>query len=67
MSMVKDKGRKPFTPKDAMEGCEEAIGENGEKCLENGNPRTLCYETCKHFMKDEEFRPGVDREEVFGW
>ena len=66
-SLAHDKGRRPFAAKDELEGCEERVGANKEKCLVNGPERMLCYATCGFFMSEEEFRPGDERTEVFGW
>lgn len=66
-SLAHDKGRRPFVAKDELEGCEERVGANKEKCLVNGPERMLCYATCGFFMSEDEFRPGDERTEVFGW
>mmetsp|Transcript_31582 Transcript_31582/g.67312 ORF Transcript_31582/g.67312 Transcript_31582/m.67312 type:complete len:85 (-) Transcript_31582:434-688(-) len=67
VSLKDDKGREPFEPKDELKNCESRVGENKEKCWVNSNERKRCYKTCGFFMSDDEFRPGEEREKVFGW
>ena len=67
MSLVNDKGRRPFEPKDEMENCEERVGENKEKCFVHGNERMLCYKTCGTFTPDDKYKLGEQRHKVVGW
>jgi len=60
-SMLNDKGRQPFEPKDAISGCEHRVGKNKEKCLVHGEVRMRCYKTCGFFKSDENYRPGLER------
>jgi len=63
-SMLDDKGRKPFEPVDAIEGCEYRVGENKEECMVHGEVRMNCYKTCGFFKDDSEYRPGEERKVV---
>lgn len=67
VSLANDKGRRPFEPKDELRDCETKVGPGKEKCWVNGIERKRCYKTCGFFMPDDEFRPGEEREKVFGW
>jgi len=60
-SMMNDKGRQPFEPVDAIEGCEDRVGENKEECMVHGEVRMNCYKTCGFFKDDGEYRPGEER------
>ena len=66
-SLVGDRGRDPFEAEDAMGNCKEKVGGGKEQCLVNGPERKLCFKTCGTFMTEDEFRPGEERREVFGW
>ena len=66
-SLVEDKGRVHFEPHDEMDGCEEKVGDNNEKCLVHGAERMLCYKTCGAFITDEKYQPGEQRRSTFGW
>jgi hypothetical protein len=48
---------------DAVDGCTK------EDCNNDGaRPRNSCLETCKVFMDDAtEYKPGLERREVFGY
>ena len=63
-SMMNDKGRQPFEPVDAIEGCEYRIGENKDECMVHGEVRMNCYKTCGFFKDDGEYRPGEERKIV---
>mmetsp|Transcript_19450 Transcript_19450/g.42294 ORF Transcript_19450/g.42294 Transcript_19450/m.42294 type:complete len:820 (-) Transcript_19450:205-2664(-) len=67
VSLVSDKGRVPFEAKDDLEGCEERVGEKKEKCVQNTIERKRCYKTCGTFVTDDKYRPGEERQKVFGW
>lgn len=67
VSLVEDKGRESFEAEDEMEGCEEKVGENKEKCLVHGAERMLCYKTCGAFIPDDKFKPGEERRTIVGW
>mmetsp|Transcript_3663 Transcript_3663/g.5686 ORF Transcript_3663/g.5686 Transcript_3663/m.5686 type:complete len:154 (+) Transcript_3663:179-640(+) len=67
VSLTSDKGRDPFIPEDHIENCETRVGKNKEKCWVNGIERKRCYKTCGFFMPDDEFRPGEERQKIFGW
>ena len=67
VSLVNDKGRRPFEPKDEMENCEERVGENKEKCFVHGNERMLCYKTCGTFTPDDKYKLREQRHKVVGW
>ena len=64
VSMLDDRGRKPFEPVDAIEGCEYRVGENKEECMVHGEVRMNCYKTCGFFKDDGEYRPGEERKVV---
>ena len=63
-SLVDDVGRKPFNVEDRMDGCRKdlCIREDDE-----GMYRNQCMKTCKVFMDDEDYKPGKERREVYGY
>ncbi|KAK1744209.1 hypothetical protein QTG54_004742 [Skeletonema marinoi] len=63
-SLVDDVGRKPFNVEDEMEGCKKHL------CIrddDEGRYRNSCMKTCNVFMNDEDYKPGTERREVYGY
>lgn len=64
-SLVKDIGRKEIDVKDQLKDCEK-ITRNGE-CKMNSKERSGCLKTCRVYLEDEEYKPGMRRSEFFGY
>ena len=64
-SLVEDIGRKEIDVEDELEDC-EARTRNGE-CKGNTRERSGCVKTCRVYLRDEEYKPGMKRREFFGY
>lgn len=64
-SLVNDLGRKEINVEDDFKDCERRT-KNGQ-CKGNTEERSGCLKTCKVYLHDDEYKPGVSRKEIFGY
>jgi hypothetical protein len=63
-SLVNDIGRKPFNVEDNMKGCKKELCTQED---DGGRYRNECMKTCKVFIDDDEYKPGSERVEIYGY
>jgi len=63
-SLVNDIGRKPFNVEDNMKGCKKELCTQED---DGGRYRNECMKTCKVFIDDDEYKPGSERVDIFGY
>ncbi len=63
-SLVDDVGRKPYNVEDEIRGCKKHLCTQED---DGGSYRNKCMKTCKVFMDDDDYKPGKERREVYGY